>query len=322
MKRVLVTGCSGFVGRNLVPMLMDEGFEVWGVDVRDWEEGFPGTGFRKLDLSDRRETSKTLARVKPEAIIHLAAMSSAGRSFAEPLDTIRVNLLSTLTILEHVRIEGAGTRILAVGSAEEYGPVDREKLPLREDMPPNPVNPYALSKVFQEDCCKLYSSLYEVEVVMARSFNHTGPHQTETFVLPSLAKQITEIKLGMRPPELEVGDLQVKRDFLDVRDVAGAYVALLLGGKRGEVYNVCSGKSWTLEELLGKLSALAGVTPRITVSQARLRPVDTRELVGDNSKIVRDTGWRPRIGMDDTLSSLLDYWEERLGGHEREREDA
>jgi GDP-4-dehydro-6-deoxy-D-mannose reductase len=313
LKRILVTGCWGFVGRVVVGMLHARGFEAWGADIKGSVDNFPGREYVPCDLQDERAVTVLLDEIQPDYILHLAAQSSAGISFAEPLRTIRSNVLPILYILDFLRTRSLKTRLLAVGSADEYGPVDPEVMPLVESRTPNPVNPYALSKVMQAECCKSYASLYEVDVVITRSFNHTGAGQTDTFVLPSFARQVAEIEAELRPPVIEVGDLEVRRDFLDVRDVGAAYIALLEEGHKGEIYNVCSARAYRLRDLLDQIIDIAGVKVEIRVSSDRLRPVDTPELRGDNGKIIKDTAWEPKIAMKDTLSALVDHWRQVVG---------
>jgi len=307
--KVLVTGSGGFVGRILIPQLADAGYDVWGVDREASDEA------RRIacDLCNRSAVNDLLERVQPRHIVHLAAQSSAGRSFDEPHETIQNNLLPVLHLLEYLREAGRGVRLLAVGSADAYGSVTADQLPLRETTAPNPGNPYALSKVMQEDCCRLYAALYGVDVVMTRSFNHTGAGQLDRFVLPSFARQIVEISRGLRGVTVQVGNIDVRRDFSDVRDVCGAYLALLEAGRAGEIYNVCSGRSFSLRELLEKLAALQGVTIEIEIDAARVRKVDMEELRGDNRKIEADTGWQPTTSIDETLRSLLEFWSSRVG---------
>jgi len=218
------------------------------------------------------------------------------------------NIWPVLNLLDVARKRGRGLRILAVGSADVYGPVSESELPLRENRAPNPMNPYALSKAIQEQCCLQYASLYGVDVIATRSFNHTGAGQRESFVLPSFARQVAEIRLGAREPVMDVGALDLKRDFTDVRDVALAYVALVEKGKRGEVYNVCSGVAHSLRDLLAVMCNAARVAPEIRVDPRRVRSADITELRGDPSKIARDTGWRSRIPIAETIEWLLGSW--------------
>ena len=308
MKRVLVTGCGGFVSPYVTGVLAARGYEVWGVDVRDDVEDPFLHRYVSCDLADRTAVDALLETVAPAVLLHLAAQSSAGRSLNEPFATLTRNILPALNILEHGRTRGRSMRIIAAGSGDVYGPVEPRDLPLSESRTPNPASPYALSKAIQEQVCAQYASLYGVDVVVTRSFNHTGGGQRDTFVLPSFARQITEIRRGSREPRIDVGDLDLKRDFTDVRDVAEAYAALIEKGSRGEVYNVCSGVSWALRELLAKMCEIAGVEPEIRVDPKRVRSAEARELRGDPSKIERDTGWRSRTPIGATLESLLEFW--------------
>lgn len=306
MKRALVTGSSGFVGGVLAAVLEADGFDVWGVDHKN-----PSVASQHhvvADLTEPGAVRAVLDDVRPDVIAHLAAQSSAGRSFEEPAVTIQQNVLPAIHLLEYVRTHDKATRLLVVGSSEVYGPVDVSDMPIAETRPPNPVSPYALSKTMQEDVSRHYAALYDIDVVITRSFNHTGAGQADTFVLPSFARQITEIKRGTRPPRVHVGNIEAKRDFLDVRDVCRAYAALLRTGKRGAVYNVCSGTAYSLRELLEKLAAIAGVEIEIEVERDRMRPADIPELRGDNTRLKTDTGWQPEVTIDQTLSSLLNHW--------------
>jgi GDP-4-dehydro-6-deoxy-D-mannose reductase len=317
VKRILVTGCDGFVGAIAARTFVEQGLHVLGADIGNAPKRFRGQEYTQADLAQLDQVKRLVTKGKPDAIVHLAAQSSAGRSFTEPHDTIRNNVLATLNLLEAIRGAGHPIRMLAVGSADEYGPVDPSHLPLVEARPPHPANPYALSKSIQTQLCSTFHALYGVDVVVTRSFNHTGPGQTDTFVLPSFARQIVEIKCKLRDPVMEVGNIEIKRDFLDVRDVIRAYRALLDSGKPGEIYNVCSGKSYSLKELLHKLGAIAGVRVEIQVREDRIRPLDTQELRGNKLKITRDTGWSPSIPIDETLRSLLDYWEKVIMGSDK-----
>ena len=236
------------------------------------------------------------------------------KSFDEPTTTLQDGTAPALHILEHVRQGKRSPRVLLIGSADEYGSVSPAQIPVREDIPVNPESPYALAKAIQNHYGRMYAKLYRVDAVMTRSFNHTGPGQRDVFVLSSFAKQVAEIRRGQREAEIEVGNLDVRRDFLDVRDVCDAYVVLLKKGRMGETYNVCSGQSYRVGDLLRELCALAGVHVAIRVDVARLRPVDTPELRGDPSKMTQHTGWTVKVPIQETLQSLLDYWDGVLEG--------
>jgi GDP-4-dehydro-6-deoxy-D-mannose reductase len=296
----------------VVDALAAAGYRVWGADLKRDHANPLLERYVSCDVADSSAAAALLADANPGAVVHLAAQSSAGKSFAEPFETITRNVLPVLSILEYARKRASGSRILAVGSGDVYGPVSKDDLPLQEERLPHPANPYALSKAIQEQVCGQYASVYGVDVVMTRSFNHTGGGQRDSFVLSSFARQICEIRLGLRERVLEVGALDLKRDFCDVRDVARAYVALLEKGRKGTVYNVCSGVSWSLRDLLDRMVRMAELEVDIRVDPERLRPADVEELRGDPSKIIRDTNWRPRISIDETLSCLIEFWDRKL----------
>jgi GDP-4-dehydro-6-deoxy-D-mannose reductase len=305
MPRALVTGCNGFVGRAMVERLQGGGYEVWGVDrtVTRGEKNLAG------DLANEAVVDRAIEEAKPDCVVHLAAQSSVKRSFDAPTETMRSNTLPAMNILEAVRRSGRSTRVLLVGSADEYGTVEPAQLPLVESMPSKPESPYALAKSIQADCGRLYARLFRIDAVITRSFNHTGPGQRDTFVLSNFAKQVAEIKRGQREPVIEVGNVDVRRDFLDIRDVCDGYVVLLQKGRSGETYNVCSGRSYRVGDLLDQLCAIAGVRVTIQVDKNRLRPVDMPELRGDPAKMQDHTGWKAKRPINETLRSLLEYWE-------------
>jgi GDP-4-dehydro-6-deoxy-D-mannose reductase len=293
--------------------MVGDGEVVWGIDRAEPHDDFAGERRVVADLNDYGALSRVLDEARPDRVVHLAAQASVGVSFEEPIPTILNNTVPVFHLLNWMRSAGATVRLLAIGSAEEYGVVPPERLPLKEDAPANPGSPYALAKSIQNQCCRAFASLYNTDVVITRSFNHTGAGQRDVFVLSSFARQIAGIKALRREAVLHVGNLEVRRDFLDVRDVCAAYVALLDKGVAGETYNVCSGRSHRIRDLLERMCELAGVEVEIRVDPERLRPVDMPELRGDGSKLGAATGWKPTISIDDTLGALLDYWERRDG---------
>jgi GDP-4-dehydro-6-deoxy-D-mannose reductase len=308
MDRVLVTGCNGFVGRLLVERLVAEGYEVWGAD-RTGGGAFAGKTWLVGDLVDRNYVEELLDNADPTCVVHLAGQASVRKSFDDPAQTLSDNTLPAINMLNALRKYGHETRVLLVGSADEYGSVAPSQLPLTEDTPGRSESPYALAKSIQGQIGRMFARLYGIDAIMTRSFNHTGPGQRDTFALPSFARQVAAIRRGEREPVMKVGNLDVKRDFMDVRDVCEAYLALIRKGKAGETYNVCSGKSYRIGDMLDRLCELAGVKVSIEVDPDRLRPVDMPELRGDPARIAADTGWTAKISIDETLQSLLDYWD-------------
>jgi GDP-4-dehydro-6-deoxy-D-mannose reductase len=312
---VLVTGIAGFVGGHLVEHLRAEHPQVRIVGL----DSHPGPRVRALqvetiaaDVEDAPAVAEALGRLRPDGIVHLAAQSSPQRSWDEPAATLRTNVFGLLNLLEGARAHSLRPRVLAVGSAEEYGQVDPRDLPLREEAPLRPLTPYAVSKVAQGYLGLQYALSAGIPVVRTRTFHHTGPRRGESFAESSFARQLAEIEAGQRPPVIEVGNLEAVRDFTDVRDVVRAYWSLLREGRPGEVYNVCSGKGVRLRDLLQALIGVSGLRVEVRVDESRLRPADVPELVGDPARIQRDVGWSPRLPLERSLADLLDYWRQRV----------
>lgn len=313
--RVLVTGAAGFVGSHLRDFLRGEAVEVFGMDL----PGSPlsseagGTGIA-ADMNDPEAARRVIDQVAPERIVHLAGQPSVHRSWAEPGETLRTNVLGIVNLLDAARERGLRPAVLVVGSAEEYGLVDPSHVPLAETTPLRPNSPYAVSKVAQAALAQLYGPAGGMKVVLARTFPHTGPGRGAIFAESSFARQIAEIEAGLKPPVLEVGNLEAVRDFTDVRDVVRAYWALLGSGTGGVVYNVCRGRGWSIREMLDMLLARSREKVEVRVDPERLRPSDIPVLVGDPSRLRAATGWEPRIPLERTLSDLLDDWRRRVGG--------
>jgi GDP-4-dehydro-6-deoxy-D-mannose reductase len=313
--RVLVTGAAGFVGTHLRAFLRGEAAEVFGMDL----PGIPlsseagGTAIA-ADMNDPEAARRVIDQVAPERIVHLAGQPSVHRSWAEPGETLRTNVLGIVNLLDAARQRGLRPAVLVVGSAEEYGLVDPSQMPLAETTPLRPNSPYAVSKVAQAALARLYGPAGGMKIVLARTFPHTGPGRGGIFAESSFARQIAEIEAGLRPPVLEVGNLEAVRDFTDVRDVVRAYWALLDCGAPGDAYNVCRGRGWSIREMLAMLLARSREEVAVRVDPGRLRPSDIPVLVGDPSKLRAATGWEARIPLERTLTDLLDDWRGRIGG--------
>jgi GDP-4-dehydro-6-deoxy-D-mannose reductase len=291
--RVFVTGGHGFVGTYLGEHLRAMGDEVTAPHQNE------------VDLADQDKLTAAVTAAAPDAVIHLAALAHVGESWKDPAHTFDVNAVGTLHLLEATRRVEPAPRVLLIGSAEVYGPVQPADLPLTEESRLNPVTPYAVSKVAAEYLGVQYHAGFGVPVVRARSFNHIGPHQAGRFVVADIASRIAAaIKNGEKEP-IRVGNLSARRDFTDVRDVVRAYRLLVTQGAAGEAYNVCSGVDVSVEELAHRMLALADVDLAIEIDPALVRPVDVPVLVGDNSRLRAATGWRPEISLDDTLRDVL-----------------
>lgn len=313
--RVLITGVAGFVGGHLVDHLHGEHPDAVVVGL----DSHPGNRARALgidvigaDLESADAVRAALAESEPDVVVHLAAQSSPRESWADPARTFRTNVMGLLHLLEGARALSTFPRILVVGSAEEYGLVRPEDLPLREDTPLRPTTPYAASKVAQGYLALQYAISLRLPILRTRTFHHTGPRRGEAFAESSFARQVAEIEMGLRAPVLEVGNLDAVRDFTDVRDVVKAYWGLVERGEAGEVYNVCSGRGVRIGALLETLITLSGVDVEVRVDPGRLRPTDVPAIVGDWGRLEAATGWQPAIPLNRTLEDLLDHWRERL----------
>ncbi len=312
--RTLVTGGSGFSGQYLVHLLLDEGGAQ--ITAGTFTGSEPETGILSLeerarvrwvplDVTVPDSVAAALEGCAPERVYHLAGQASVAASFADPLATWEVNATGTLRLLEAIRRRrGEPPRVLVVSSAEVYGRVPEGGQPIPETDPLAPITPYGASKAAAE-MVGLQAAATGLPVVVARSFNHTGPGQETRFALPSMARQLAAMRAGSGVRVLRVGNLQARRDFLDVRDVVRAYRRLLEEGRSGAVYNVCSGEARSLREVVETLVELSGTGARVEVDPERFRPVDIPLLVGDSSRL-RALGWAPRIELRQTLSDLLE----------------
>lgn len=306
MSRVLVTGIEGFVGGHLARQLVNDGHEVIGLHFADVTSPLPAE-LSRGDVCDFDSTKALIERTLPDAIIHLAGMSSVAASETHTLATYDVNALGTLKLLEAVRRLEIKPRILLISSADVYGRSNVGR-PLTEDEPALPLSPYALSKLMTGEAGRFYHRAFGMDVVVLRPFSHTGPGQAPMFVFPKVAAGIARIEAGKAEPLIEMGNLEVRRDYSDVRDVVRAYSLALKHCRAGESYNVTSGKPIIIREGVEKLRSLARVPVEIRSSEARFRAHDIPVLTGDPAKFKAETGWQPEIPFTRTLADLLDYY--------------
>ena len=313
--RVLITGISGFVGSHLAELLAKRGDTVLGL-------GFgpapPATAQRlagewRVDVCDLSVVEPAMREAAPEAIVHLAAQSSAGQSFQNPVETYRVNALGTLSLLESVRRAAAGARVLVVGTGEVYGPQPPGSR-AGEGTAFRPVSPYAFSKTAAEAAAEHYSGL-GLDIVRARPFGHLGFGQTDRFLIPALARQIARAEAGHAEPVVRAGNLDATRDLTDVRDVVEAYRALLKQGISGAVYNVCRGEGVALDAVARSLLGRSRIPLRLESDPARMRPADIPYLVGDPRAIEAQTGWRAAIPLEVTLDEVMEEWRASVRAH-------
>lgn len=311
--KYLITGCHGFVGSYLVRQLaeQDAAASIVAVDRGHAPPGLQVTATHDIDLLELDVFANIIAREQPEFLIHLASLSSVGASWRDPVASFTNNTNIFLNVLEGVRRGSPKTRILSVGSSEEYGLVDPEELPLRETSPLHPVSPYAVARVAQEHLGEVYVRGFGLDIVATRSFNHVGAGQTDQFVISALGKQFAELAKGKRD-HLAVGTTSVVRDFLDVRDVVTAYGKLLIHGATGEIYNVCSGRGTSIAGAIEVFEAITGIHPKVVADPARMRPVENAFVVGSNDKLASAVGWHPVYSLDDSLRAVYDYWAERV----------
>ena len=316
--RVLITGITGMAGSHLadycltLPDVQVFGIKRWRSRTENVEHLEGKVQMLEGDIADATSMRRVIEEVRPDRIFHLAAQSFVPTSWSAPAETMSINVLGEVNLLEAVRAARIDPLIHIAGSSEEYGQVMANEIPIKETNPLRPLSPYAVSKVAQEMLAMQYWHSYGMRTVVTRAFNHEGPRRGDVFVTSSFAKQVAEVELGKRPPTILVGDLSPQRDWTDVRDVVRAYWLALEKGKPGEVYNIGSGRCRTVKEMLETLLSLASA--KITVKQdpARLRPSDVMLLVGDSSKFQQATGWKPTIPLERTLEDSLNYWRNRL----------
>lgn len=319
MEKYLITGIGGFVAQHFLDYLesLGEKAQILGIDLNPYtpkkEYNHLTIASKAIDLLDSDAVERSVIEFNPQYILHLASFSSVAFSWKNPTLSFKNNVNIFLNLMEVVRRYELQSRILSIGSSEEYGNVNQENIPLKETLRLDPVSPYAVARVSQEMLSKLYADSLGTNVIMTRSFNHIGPGQTENFVIPSFVKQIVEAKLrGESRLEMQVGNLEIIRDFLDVRDVVRAYYALLHKGRVGSVYNVCGGRPVRLFDILKLIGEMVGVEVLPSICQAFIRPNDNMVIVGDNSKIKEELGWNVTYELKDSIKDIIDYWTRTL----------
>jgi GDP-4-dehydro-6-deoxy-D-mannose reductase len=303
MKKVLIFGIGGFVGRYLSEEFKKNGYEVAGSDVRRTDSIPEYVSFTAADLLDGDAVKALVADVSPDMIINLAAISSVGLSWKIPQTTVSVNVVGALNVLEAARALPEKPKVMFIGSSEEYQAADS---PMDENTPLDANNPYGISKVTQERFARLYRSQYGMKVYCVRPFNHTGVGQRDSFVLPSFCKQAAEISKSGAPGVIHVGNLSAKRDFSDVRDIVRAYRMIIESDESDTIYNVGSGQAYGLDELLNYIVSLSPQKIDVQVDPERVRPIDTPLICCDHSLITERLGWKPKYTIFDTLKSMYE----------------
>ena len=302
--RALITGSQGFVGRYLRRELEESGYEVVGLDIQ------PGEGAVQADLLNPEQLAAAVRQAEPDAVFHLAGQADVARSWKIPQKTMEINVIAAVNLMEAVRAFNPSARMVLVGSSDQYGNLGEAGRLVSEDLATHPQTPYAVSKMAQEEMARVYVRAYGMNICMTRSFNHGGAGQRLGFLIPDFASGIVKVERG-EAKSLKVGNLTSRRDFTHVKDVARAYRLIGEKGKPGEVYNVGSGVTWSAQEILDKLCAMAVCPIPVEQDPARMRPSDTPVICCDHTKLTTDTGWQPQIPLEDILSDTLREWRER-----------
>lgn len=317
--RVLITGITGFAGSHLADYILENHPDVRLYGLKRWRSRMENIlhiqekiELFEADLKDIVSLRKSLAEIKPDRIFHLAAQSFVPFSWKCPAETFAINAIGQINLFEAILSLGLSPKIQVAGSSEEYGLVNSDEVPMREENPLRPLSPYAVSKVAQDFLAWQYFKSYGLRTVRTRGFNHTGPRRGEVFICSNFAKQIAEIEKKKREPVIFVGNLEAKRDFTDVRDTVRAYWLSLEKGEEGEVYNIGKGKTCSMKEVLDILLSKSKVRVKIEVDSKRLRPSDVPVLLSDCTRFRKLTGWEPKIPFSQSLQDLLDYWRERV----------
>ena len=318
--KVLITGITGFAGSHLAEYILEHhpGVEVYG--IRRWRSRIENVEHLldkiqivECNIVDSSSVKALIADVRPDKIFHLAAQSFVPSSWNAPAESLTTNILGQLNIFEALRESKLmDTWVQIACSSEEYGMVYPHEIPIRETNPLRPLSPYAVSKVTQDVLAYQYFMSYGIKAVRTRGFNHTGPRRGEVFVCSNFSKQVVEIERKKRPPVLYVGNLEARRDFTDVRDMVRAYWLSIEKCEPGDVYNICTGSSVSIQDLLQLVLSHTNLEIEVRQDPSRLRPSDVPLLEGDCSKFQQATGWKPEIPFRQTLSDIMDYWRDRI----------
>ncbi len=322
MKKILITGISGFVGGHFVHLLSSRhnNLEIHGISRSKpaWDfintpaELLNGHYFHQADLNDIPKIKLLIEEIQPDYILHLAAQSSVAESWKSPVFSFMNNTNIFLNIIDTVRLNDNAARVLSIGSSEQYGIVSEKDLPITEERPQCPENPYAVARVAQEHLARIYAKGYDLDICCTRSFNHCGPGQTDRFVVSAIVKQFVMVARGIQKPVIHIGNGMIVRDFVDVHDVIEAYYLLLTKGLKGEVYNICSGQGRAIQDIVTLLSKMLCIRVDILQEQSQIRPIDNPRIVGSYQKIQRDLGWKPSIPFEESLMSMYQYWDKRI----------
>jgi len=313
--KVFISGATGFVGHHLIDLLSSPEYEIYGTSFPDnpeKDDRYRGKNISYLDIRSEEKVLDAIKTTQPDWIFHLAAVSNVRHSWEKKRETLETNLMGTFYLFEGLRKFASQAKILFISSSDVYGILSPTEKALKEEDSFHVVNPYAFTKVSGEILSKFYAEIENLDIVIARSFPHTGPGQSPDFVCSDWASQIAQIEKGLAKPVIDVGNLSVKRDFTDVRDVVRAYAFLMEKGRRGEIYNVCSGKAVPLREILDLLFSFSSQKIDVHIDSSKLRKADIPLLLGENQKIKEETSWEPEVPLEQSLHDLLEYWRKRI----------
>lgn len=318
MKKALIIGATGFVGNYLVKeLLVNHAMEVHATKLPKEQLEVSGDEWKhsiihSLDILNRDDIASLLYDIRPDYIFHLAAQSSVSIAWRNPGLTVDVNVKGSINVLDAIRELFYKPKIMLIGSGEEYGHILEGEIPISEESSIRPGNIYAATKACQNMIGNIYARAYNMDVMMVRAFNHIGPGQASIFVVSDFCRQVAEIEAGLKKPVMYVGNLEARRDFTDVRDIVHAYALLMKTGNAGETYNVGSGRSYAIRDVLDQIISLSSKDIKVEIDINKIRPVDVPIIEADITKINHITGWKPLIPLKQTLQETLDYWRARV----------
>lgn len=299
--KALITGGKGFVGSYLASELKANGYDVVCCDLSS------GDNIVAMDIMNQSMIVSVLSKHKPNVLINLAGQANVGLSWKKPQLTVSLNTIGLINILEAVREVDTSMRVITIGSSDEYGSLGKNGTNVTEDMPVKPVTPYAISKSAQDSFAQLYTKVYGMNICLIRFFNLVGPGQAKGFMVPDFASGIAEVEKGKKE-FLSVGNLESARDFTHVKDAVRAVRLVAEKGHTGDVYNICSGKTYTAQQILDKLISMANVDIEVRQDPSRMRPSDTPVVCGNHDKLTAHTGWQTEYSIDEMIQETLDYW--------------
>lgn len=309
----LIIGSNSFLGYYLMDYIKNKKKEeVYGVSFSKNSNSFKNYEFEFLDINDKNSIKKRLMEISPDKIYCLDIIDSVSYVWEHPKEAIDFQIKGIISLLESIRTIDKKISIFFTGSGEEYSFKGFDNIPISENTSLEPLNVYAVSKSCQNMIAQVYAKAYGLNIIIGRLFNDVGARQTENFVLSSICKQVIKIKKGLQDPIINVGNINSARDFIDVRDTVKAIYSLLEFGKPSEIYNIASGKSFTIRELIEKVKSISKIDFDIVIDSKKIRLNDIPIIQGDITKIIEQTGWSPKISIDETIKWIFEYWKSKI----------